>query len=64
MRISLTTAIVGVISLIGVAIVYSAVAITPAKAQVTCQTYGNMTTCYGNGRSTTCQRYGNMVTCN
>jgi hypothetical protein len=64
MRISLETALVGVISLIGAVIVYSAM--TPAKAQsTTCQTYGNQTTCFGpiGTRATTCTRYGNITTC-
>ena len=62
MRISVETVLVGVISLIGVAIVYSALA--RAEAQVTCNTFGNMTTCSGPGGTVTCTRFGNMTTCN
>jgi hypothetical protein len=62
MRISVETVLVGVISLIGAVIVYSAMA--PARAQVNCTTFGNMTTCTGPGGTVTCTRFGNMTTCN
>jgi hypothetical protein len=62
MRISVETVLVGVISLIGVAIVYSALA--PAKAQTTCTRIGNQTYCSGPGGTMTCTRIGNQTYCN
>ncbi len=40
-----------------------ALAASSASAYTTCRTWGNTTTCYGDGGYVTCRTYGNTTTC-